>query len=394
MKSAPKHPRVLQVITHLALGGAEAIAASLQRSLKGECEFALFAVQGQSGDNIGRALEEEMRQLAIPWFSGTHLPLKLGGAAPAAFALARAVRTFHPDIIHLHAEHAELTAALWRRFLAPQNTPAVLVRTVHNSIFWRSWPRIGHWCERQLHTATVACVSNAAAQEFVRHRTTSGAPPLTSAPLVIPNAVTLPMQPPHGTPREPHKLRVLAAGRFEPQKGLDILLRALPHTPLPENTRGELAVHGHGSQEQELRTLAALVPATWQVKIEPPIANLGKRLRDFDVVVIPSRFEGLALLSLEATHAGLPVVATRAPGLNETLPSEHPWIAAPDDPRALAASLADALRCTEKWTPAVQAAQAWTTERFSLQAMTRGYRQLYSNALSAADAARAPATDR
>jgi glycosyltransferase involved in cell wall biosynthesis len=391
MKPPSQRPRVLQVITHLALGGAEAVAATLQRTLQDQCDFGLFAVQGQSGDSIGRATEEEMRQLGIPWFSGTPLPLKLGGAAPAALALARAVRTFRPDIIHLHAEHAELTAAVWRRFLAPRNTSPVFVRTVHNSIFWRSWPRLGRWCERQLHAAAVTCVSTAAAQEFARHRAGSGARPPLCAPRVIPNAVTLPTQPPREAPREPHRVRVLAAGRFEPQKGFDVLLRAVPHTLLPEGVRGELVVHGRGSQDQELRALAATAPATWQVEIAPPLENLAAHLREFDVVVIPSRFEGLSLFSLEATHAGLPVVATRAPGLSETLPPEHPWLAPPDDPPALAGTLADALRRTERWTPAVRAAQVWGAERFSPSAMTRGYWQLYSTVLSATRAGRAPA---
>lgn len=393
MKPFPQRPRVLQVTTHLALGGAEAVAATLQRTLQDQCDFGLFAVHGQSGDSIGRALEEELRQRRIPFFRGTPLPLKRGGAVPAALALAQAVRTFRPDIIHLHAEHAELTAALWQRFLAARNASPVLVRTVHNAIFWRSWPRLGRWCERQLQAAAVACVSNAAAQEFARHRAGSGARPPLAAPRVIPNAVTLPTQPPRGAPREPHRLRVLAAGRFEPQKGLDVLLRAVPHTPLPEGVRAELIVHGRGSQDEALRALAATAPVTWRVEIAPPLENLAAHLREFDVVVIPSRFEGLGLLSLEATHAGLPVVATQAPGLSETLPPEHPWLAVPDDPRALAAALADALRCIEKWTPAVQAAQAWGAKRFSPSVMKRDYWQLYSTALSARRAGRAPAAD-
>lgn len=391
MPTPPKRTRVLQVITHLALGGAENVAAMLQRELRGEFDFGLLAVQGQSGDAIGRALEAETRARAVPLFTGTRVPFKLGGAWLAASGLARAIRIFQPDIVHLHAEHAELTAALWRRFHANASSRPTFVRTIHNSVYWRSWPRIGSWTERQLSDAVIAGVSRAARDEYLRHRAASGVDQAEFTPEVIYNAVSGGGVAPHGAPFQRERLRLLAAGRFEPQKGFDVLLAALPLVRLPEGTQVELTVAGQGSQRAHLQALAARAPAAWCVNLVPPLEGISRALAQSDLVIVPSRFEGLGLVSLEATQGGRPVVATRAPGLAETLPPSHPWLAAPDDVQALAEALSAAITRAADWGQVVSQAQSWVAGQFSLASMTEGYARLYRTALRRAGEARAHA---
>ena len=394
MPTPSNRPRVLQVITHLALGGAENVAAMLQRELRSGFDFGLLAVHGQGGDAVGRALEAETRALAVPLFTGTRVPFKFGGAWLAAAGLGRAIRAFQPDIVHLHAEHAELTAALWRRCHADSPSCPTFVRTIHNSVYWRSWPRIGSWTERQLSDAMIAGVSRAAREEYLRHRAASGVAATESAPVVIYNAVNVAAVAAHGAPFRDGRLRLLAAGRFEPQKGFDVLLAALPLVRLPAGMQVELTVAGQGSQRARLQALASRAPSAWRVNLVPPLEGITHTLAQSDLVIVPSRFEGLGLVSLESTQGGRPVVATRAPGLEETLPPTHPWLAAPDDVRSLADALSAAIAHPADWGNAVRHAQGWVAEKFSLAAMTAGYARLYQSVLTRADAARAHAAGR
>ncbi len=108
---------------------------------------------------------------------------------------------------------------------------------------------------------------------------------------------------------------VLAAGRLTPEKGFADAIAACARAGVP------LVVAGAGPQADELRALAAGAPVsfTGQVSAE----RLAALRRDAAVAVVPSRYEEiLPLAALEAMAAGLPVVATRAGGLAETVPAE------------------------------------------------------------------------
>lgn len=375
----PSRPRVLQCITRLGLGGAEKVAFSIMRELRAEADFAVFTVHGRAGDDVGREMEQELRSLDIPWFRGTRVPMKQGGPLWGAWALARAVHEFRPDALHCHAEPAEACAAVWSAARADRTGP-VVVRTVHHSMFWRFWPRVGRWCDRRLPGPWVAGVSAAACEEFKRFRLDSGAP--TAVPRLIYNGVSLAARSPHGAPHAPRRRRVLFAGRYEPEKGPDILCRALPLVRLPPGVRGELHFFGHGRLEAQVRALAAEPPPDWEVNVGPPARNLPAAMAAFDVLVAPSRFEGLGLVAIEATLCGLPVVATTALGLREALPENHPWLAEPGDAAGFATQLGAALASPETWAPAVASAQRFAAERFAPARMAEGYRRLYRDAVS------------
>jgi glycosyltransferase involved in cell wall biosynthesis len=156
----------------------------------------------------------------------------------------------------------------------------------------------------------------------------------------VPNRVSLQGQSPPTPPRRGDgRLRVGYVGRFDlHQKGLDWLADALRHHP-------ELAdgfvwrFQGRGPGEQALQTLAsALGPQRVEVA---PFAPIEETLSRVDVLLLPSRYEGLPLVALEATARGWPVVASDRAGLGRLLPpcSIFPF-GAPAALRAALASLA------------------------------------------------------
>ena len=106
-------PRVLHVITHLAMGGAENVALGLIDSLRDDIDFALFAVvDHREPGPVGRAMAARLTGWGVPFAFGTRRGFKSGGVVQAAWALARTVRRFRPNVIHVHTEIPELTLAV------------------------------------------------------------------------------------------------------------------------------------------------------------------------------------------------------------------------------------------------------------------------------------------
>jgi glycosyltransferase involved in cell wall biosynthesis len=371
-------PRVLHVITHLSLGGAEKVALELAGRLSATFTPAVLAVHGVGPDAIGAAMQADLCQRNIPLICGSALPLKRGGGVSAAFAARRAVRVFRPDLIHVHTEIPEMAWALAAGLF--QDVRAIpVVRTIHNSEYWHHWRLFGRWTDRTLARAAVTAVSHDAARAFERLRGDSGG--RSVAPVVIHNALELPPVVERSRRGDPRHHRLLFAGRLELQKGADLLPAIARAVRLPPETTVELVVHGQGQLQPVLARAAAQPPADWLISLLPPVPDLVRRMGDFDALLLPSRFEGLSLLALEAMHMGLPIVASGAPGLREQLPPEHPWIArvgdADDFARVLSAALADrsALHASGSL------ARAHACARFRPDTMLESYRRVYATAM-------------
>lgn len=372
-------PRVLQLVTRLGLGGAETVAVSLALELSAQYDVGVFAVRGVSTTEPGQSLLRQLTARRIPVFGGSGPPIKLGGMITAGAQLAGVIRRFRPQLCHLHTEIPESAYAVFAALTSDRIHPR-LVRTIHSSVYWRFWPTVGRWCERQMPEALVACVSEDALAEYEPFRAASGAGPLPRQPEVVYNGIR---QPPEERERRPsHRgpVRLLYAGRFEYEKGVDLLGPVLAAVP-PPDSGGELVLYGSGRYGAELARLSRRPPRGWTVRVEPPTDRLLERMREFDLLLVPSRYEGLSLVALEAQAHGLPVVTTDAPGLRRALPPDHPWRARPDDAADFAASLQAALHARERWASVAQRCRAHVASHFSIERMVAAYQALYARAL-------------
>jgi glycosyltransferase involved in cell wall biosynthesis len=125
----------------------------------------------------------------------------------------------------------------------------------------------------------------------------------------------------------------VCVGRVTRQKGQDVLLAAWPRVR-HERPDARLALVGDG----DLR--ATLSAADNEgVTFAGNATDVRPWLAAADVVVLPSRWEGLPLTVLEAFASGRSVVASRVPGLAEVVPPSVGALVPPDDPAALAAAL-------------------------------------------------------
>ncbi len=113
------------------------------------------------------------------------------------------------------------------------------------------------------------------------------------------------------------------AGRIQPHKGPDVVVRALAEMRRrhPERAIGALIVgeaSGSGHREPgRLRALAASMGVAEHVRLIPalPASSLADVYRAADVVAVPSYSESFGLVALEAQACGTPVVAARVGGL-------------------------------------------------------------------------------
>ena len=122
-----------------------------------------------------------------------------------------------------------------------------------------------------------------------------------------------------GLPKE--ERLVLYAGRIEPLKGIDILLRAAAET---EGRFRLLVVGGDAKDDrrkEELRALAAELGIAERVTFRDAVSHdeLPLYYNAADVCVVPSYYESFGLVALEAMACGLPVIASRVGGLAETV---------------------------------------------------------------------------
>ena len=140
--------------------------------------------------------------------------------------------------------------------------------------------------------------------------------------------------------------RILAVGAVIPRKAYDVLVDAL------DNLRSrDWICHIVGATDRdpsESRALRAEIAARGLERRivltgAIPDAALDSEYDAADIFVSSSLFEGYGMVLTEALARGLPIVATRAGAVPDTVPAEASLLVAPGDARALAEALGQLL---------------------------------------------------
>jgi glycosyltransferase involved in cell wall biosynthesis len=132
---------------------------------------------------------------------------------------------------------------------------------------------------------------------------------------------------------------VLFAGRLAPQKGVDDLIAAIDLVQyiLPEL---RVLIVGDGPMRPQLETTTAAFRLRHMVQFAGHRDDVPQLLAAADVLVLPSLYEGLPNVVLEAMRFAKPVVATAAPGTTEVVVNGETGLLVPlHDPPALAQAM-------------------------------------------------------
>jgi glycosyltransferase involved in cell wall biosynthesis len=142
-------------------------------------------------------------------------------------------------------------------------------------------------------------------------------------------------------PGQPAGKQLLSVGFLNRQKGFDTLLQAM-RLLVEAGQDPSLVLVGTGPEEAALAHLADELGIRARVTFmgHVPLNRLAPLYRRCDVFVLPSRYEGLGRVLIEAALAGAPIVTTAiGTSAEAVLPNQSALLAPPDDPGALAAAI-------------------------------------------------------
>jgi glycosyltransferase involved in cell wall biosynthesis len=171
--------------------------------------------------------------------------------------------------------------------------------------------------------------------------------------------------------------RILAVGKLFDRKGYDVLIRAVARI-IPLYPAAHVVLVGSGPQEQSLRLLATQLGVSSSVTFAGtvPRANLPTLLSSSEVFCHPARWDTFPLVPLEAMACGVPTLVSSAGAMPEIVGNAGLVHKVGDDAE-LAHHLLDVLPNTSLKQALGSSARSRVLERFTWQAMTDSYYELY-----------------
>ena len=374
--------RIFHLITHFSLGGAERVAANIAESQTPGMEYHVVEImRGRTAYTpkfIGE-LEKAGVRCHRSWMPDVSFHFLFERIAALLFPLRMLyiMLRWRPDVIHTHTETPDLALYVFSRVFPRMLRRVKIVRTIHNTRLWTGLPRIAQWVEAFFKSRNANIAISDSVRDSYAERFGEVAPIINNGVAEVEQKDYFNAQ--HSTnlnTSTPQHLNILFAGRLEPQKGVVVLCKVLKM--LAGDARFFFTIAGDGSQrtlvEQTLAEIAA-EGKPLNAQLVPPIFGLAGYMQSFDYLFMPSEFEGLSMLSMEASLNRLPVIANACPGLADTLPADWSLLAHGnniDDYRRIFNLLPTANR-----DALTQQAYAFAKERFSVRTMQERYEAWY-----------------
>lgn len=301
-----------------------------------DVELTVFAPSAWAGQPLERA--------HVSGYTLRALPIRFNGNFHLHYypTLLRELTASRPDVFHIDEEPYNLAT-----FLAVRAATALRIRhaTPVKTIFFtwqnllRRYPPPFNWMERHvLMHVDGGIAGNQEAAQVCRAKGFAGDMP------VIPQfGVDETRFHPMDQSARPHGAFTIGyAGRLVPEKGVDVLLRAV--AGLPGNAR--LVVIGAGPERAALERLSGALGLAGRVTFQPPrpSTDMPQVYAQFDVLVLPSRAqaswkEQFGRVLIEAMACGVPVIGSTCGEIPNVI-GETGLIFAENDAEALRAQLA------------------------------------------------------
>jgi len=321
---------LLYVITSTGTGGAEkALCELVERIDRNRYRVVVCSLKrsGAFGARLAAAADE-FHTLGLSEAAGLRAVLNF---IPATLRLAMIMRREHPHIVHCFLFRASMMGRL-AACLCPGAAVIASVRVMEQG-------RLKYALER-LTCALVHCYT--AVSDEVRLAMIERAHVAPEHIRTIYNGIVCTDPPlPARVPGNDHaEKRIALIGRLHAQKGHRVLLEALK-TLITSGRHVHLYLAGEGPDEAALRQRASDLGISGAVTFSGVVDDVVAFMNDIDIVVLPSLWEGMPNVLLEAMAAGRPIVTTRLGGIEELVEDNvSALLCEPGRGRALADTIA------------------------------------------------------
>lgn len=166
----------------------------------------------------------------------------------------------------------------------------------------------------------------------------------------VPNGVNLECFKSNETwPNRSKMIRLLCVGRLVETKGHGYVIEALAHIK-SAYPNVKLDIFGRGPLRKQLAQLAQQLSVSHMVEFHVPVRHdeMPEVYRRYDFFVLPSVFEGLPLVLIEAAASKLPIIATDIPGVTTVLDCQSATLALSENALDLADQIKWALEHPEE----------------------------------------------
>jgi len=315
--------KILHLIESIQLGGAENVAFSIvehcNRMYPDKFDFMVCELYPRktaySIEKKKTLAAKNIRHICL------HRGPKKTGLLFSSIGLFRYILREKPDIVHSHTDLPDFVLSNTLRLLSLFRIQKPrIIRTIHNTKLWLNHSSIALHTEKMFMNDVIVGVSKAALSAYNDLRIKCSLA-VSDYQNVVYNGCAVPQKSEHPFLIDPEKINVGFCGKYELQKGIDILtdrIRAI-------NQRYEnvflFHIVGAGTIQKEVDMLSKQFSNVLVYDVVPEISD---KLYAFDFLIVPSRFEGLGLVSLEATLSKTLVINSRVRGLDETLPDDWP----------------------------------------------------------------------
>lgn len=364
---------VALVITELDLGGAERCLTEIARRVDPQRFVPVVYCLGS------RPARNETSCLPILEQSGIEVHF-LDGQKNWQFPilvarLKKLLKSHNPQILQAFLFHANILGRIAAR---RAGVKAVVsgIRVAERQSHWHLWldRQTEGWVDRYV------CVSRSVAQFSTSQ---GGIPP--EKIVVIPNGIDIDRYP-APKPADLGSLGIRAGrqtvtfiGRLEPQKGIQWLIETSP-TWLAELPDCDLLVVGEGHQRQQLETICQAKGIEGRVHFAGWRSDVPEILAASDLLVLPSAWEGMPNVVLEAMASRRPVVATDVEGIQELLgPAASRQTVRQGDTQAFGDKIITFIRNMPEAMATGQDNRRRAEENFAISRMVTAYENLWES---------------